>query len=139
MKMQKLIYSLMLSLSLGALSTVEAKMNIGQATKHCEAAVAKHCQTMTCPKFCEKQFERRRTNKEKLIADCKADCQKPERCSIKPLGGNDDPKFAALDAQNREQGIACIAEMRDPEGITSGRRMQDWQEIQTPSWQKLMQ
>lgn len=141
MKKQILISTIALVGALGAVSALKATnpkaMTVREATRYCEEAIPKHCQNVTCAQFCVKAFERRR-NKEQLIASCKAECKPENRCKLKPLGGRDDPGNRELDAQNRDQLMACIAQSRDPTGEKSGRRMQDWKEIQTPSWQKLM-
>lgn len=109
---------------------------IKQATKQCEQAVTQQCINVSCPAYCEKINERRR-NKDQLITTCKADCTAQKRCLLKPMGGQDDPQDPELDAQNRDQLFACIAEVRDPEGTKSGRRMEPWQTLKTPSWEKL--
>lgn len=49
---------------------------------------------------------------------------------------NADSTNVALDAQNREQLIACIAEKRDPNGSKTGRRMTPWQDIRVASFTK---
>jgi hypothetical protein len=108
--------------------------NIALATKKCEADVTKLCVTTNCNAFCNAAYK----NSKKLLDKCQAECTPDKRCKLKPLAGMDDAANRELDAQNREQLIACIAQVRDPEGTQSGRRMQDWTTIETPSWTKLM-
>ena len=116
---------------------VPAALSVREATKQCEQNIQQHCQNSTCAKFCEESLKNRRRNKDALIAQCKKECTPENRCKIKPLGGNDDFRNRELDAQNREQLIACIAQRRDPTGEKSGRRMEDWKTIETHSWRKL--
>lgn len=112
-------------------------LSIKDAAKKCEADVPNYCATKSCPQFCEKQYQNVRTGKDQKIADCKAQCKPDALCKLKPMAGAAGPE-TDLDKQNREQLIACIAQMRDPAGEKSGRRMEDWTTIQTPAWQKLM-
>ncbi len=123
----------------GALNATTPKaLTIREATRKCEQDVTQHCKTVTCSQFCEAAFANRRANKEALITKCKGECTPQNRCKLKPLGGNDDPQNRELDAQNRDQLIACIAQMRDPTGEKTGRRMEDWKDLKTPSWRKLI-
>lgn len=110
---------------------------IAAATKACEAAVPAFCMETTCSQFCEKVNQNMRRDKDKKIADCKAKCTANDMCKLKPIAGASGAE-TELDKQNRDQLIACIAQERDPSGEKSGRRMEDWKTIQTPSWQKLM-
>lgn len=111
--------------------------DIKKATAQCEREVPQHCMQVTCPLFCEASLKNRR-NKEPLITKCKEECTLQKRCLLKPVAGNDDPQNRELDAQNRDQLFACVAEVRDPEGKKSGRRMTPWRDLTTPSWEKLM-
>jgi hypothetical protein len=72
----------------------------------------------------------------KQKTSCNADCTKTKKCLLKPAVGNDDPKNMILDAQNRDQLWACIAETRDPQGTTTGRRMTPWKELETTEYKK---
>src|SRR5665811_1384329 len=82
----------------------QTPLSIGESTTFCEAAVPAYCVSTTCPQFCDtiKSPTAKRT--------CKTECTLDKRCKLKPAGGQDDPKNAALDAQNRDQLWACIAE-----------------------------
>src|SRR4029078_7174896 len=111
--------------------------SITEATKTCEAEVPNFCAATTCPQYCEKVNQNIRKDKDKKIAACKAKCIATDMCKLKPIGGVSGTE-TELDKQNREQLFACIAQLRDPTGEKSGRRMEDWKTIQTPSWQKLM-
>jgi hypothetical protein len=111
--------------------------SIAEATKTCEADVSNFCATTSCVQYCEKINENMRKDKDKKIADCKAKCTATDMCKLKPIAGASGAE-TELDKQNRDQLIACIAQLRDPTGKISGRRMEDWKKIQTPSWQKLM-
>lgn len=106
------------------------KLSIGEATSFCEKEVPIHCVATTCPLFCSTI----RTAKQK--ASCAAECTKDKRCKIRPAVGSDDPKNMILDAQNRNQLWACIAEMRDPAGTSTGRQMTPWKELETTEFKK---
>jgi hypothetical protein len=110
---------------------VDRPMSVQQATATCERLVPEFCMSTSCPMFCSTFYSQK--DQERCLSECTLD----NRCQLKPLGGHDDPKNAALDAQNRDQLMACIAEKRDPEGKRSGRRMTPWQKIATPSWARL--
>lgn len=137
--MRKLFMSIALT-SLGILSAASlvhaqattAPMTIKEATATCERDVPENCVTTTCPAYCDTL--RSTAQKEK----CKSDCTKDKRCKLKPLAGNDDPMNAALDADNRDKLIGCIAQMRDPEGKKTGRREGNWQDLTTPSMEKAL-
>ncbi|ODM97784.1 hypothetical protein Ocin01_08888 [Orchesella cincta] len=103
-------------------------MTIAQATTFCEQAVPAHCIATTCPQYCNSM----RTNKQKTR--CNGECTTAKRCKLLPAAGNDDPRNQALDAQNRDQLWACIAEKRDPDNKKTGRRETPWQQLQTPSF-----
>ncbi|KAB2833259.1 MAG: hypothetical protein F9K49_06835 [Caedimonadaceae bacterium] len=107
-------------------------MTIKESTAFCEKNVPEYCISTTCNLYCDTL----RTEASK--ANCKSECTADKRCKLKPLAGNDDPKNAALDADNREKLIACIAEKRDPAGTKSGRRMTQWEHIMTPSLAKII-
>ena len=115
---------------------------IKAATKKCEADVGKLCTQDggTCHQFCE-AINANSTSKAKTrhIENCKRECTVEKRCKLKPVGGNDTPGNKELEAQTREQLVACIAEIRDPKGTKSGRDMSPWQERETHSWKKLME
>lgn len=113
-------------------STTPAPLSIKEATAFCEANVPLHCIAVTCPQYCDT------LRSENAKSDCKLSCTQDKRCKLKPLAGQDDPKNAALDADNRDKLIACIAEKRDPEGKKSGRRMEAWQNLMTPSLAKVL-
>jgi hypothetical protein len=107
-----------------------AGLSIQDSTKFCEAAVPEYCIKTTCPQFCSTfrtQMSRTR---------CSNECAKDKRCKLKPDVGQDDPKNQILDAQNRDQLWACIAEKRDPKATTTGRRTTPWQDLKTPSFEK---
>ncbi|MGN6670847.1 MAG: hypothetical protein ACTHJ4_04840 [Candidatus Nucleicultricaceae bacterium] len=126
--------SLLLFIQTGALQATSAEqpMTIKESTKFCESEVPKYCMSTTCALYCDTL--RSAASK----TSCKAECTADKRCKLKPLAGNDDPKNAALDADNREKLIACIAEKRDPSGTKSGRRMMQWEYIMTPSLAKII-
>lgn len=105
---------------------------IKMATASCEKEVPQNCIEKTCPAYCERYGSSKAKN------DCKTGCTAGNRCKLKPLAGKDDPKNQALDADNRDKLFACIAEKRDPEGTKSGRRMEPWQTLMTPSMKKWM-
>lgn len=106
-------------------------MTISQATAFCETAVPNYCIQTTCPLFCNTL----RTKRQRDL--CNSGCTKSNRCQNRPIGlTNADSTNVALDAQNREQLIACIAEKRDPSGNTTGRRMTPWQDIRTAGYTK---
>ena len=112
---------------------------IKQASQDCEKEVIELCtsQNGTCHQFCEGIHQHKKgQQKIAAIEKCKKECTPDNRCQIKPLAGADIAGNKELDAQNREQLIACIAEKRDPSGSSSGRRMTPWKEIQTPSYAK---
>lgn len=113
-----------------ALSEV-APLSIRESTKACEKEVVDACIQTDCPTYCDA------TERGERIDNCKKDCSK--KCVIKPMSDKSKDKSTdtALDAQVREHTFACIAEKRDPEGTKSGRRMEKWQEIDTPSFAKL--
>lgn len=108
-----------------------AALTISQATTYCEREVPNYCAQTTCPIFCNSL----RTKRQRDL--CNSGCTKTDRCQNRPIGlTNADRTNVALDGQNREQLIACIAEKRDPSGNTTGRRMTPWKEIRTPSFTK---
>jgi hypothetical protein len=137
--MNKFLATALLALGVSFLAykaeaTTTPTRNIAAATKKCEADVTNLCVSTNCTIFCEAAYKR----SPKLLDQCKTECTPAKRCKLKPLAGMDDSGNRELDAQNREQLIACIAQERDPSGTQSGRRMQDWKTIETPSWTKLM-
>ena len=105
---------------------------IKKATKQCETAIVEHCTSNggTCHQFCKAV-----SRGNKALEKCNKECTADKHCKLKPIGGHSNE----LEAQNNEQLIACIAEVRDPKGEKSGRRMEPWQTIETPSWKKLME
>lgn len=132
--MKKLILTLCLALMpLAAFATPAATpLTIKEATAFCEKAVPQNCMSNTCPAYCDTM--RGAAQKEK----CKAECTLENRCKLKPLANMDDPKNLTLDADNRDKLMACIAEKRDPEGTKSGRRMEPWEKLMTPSMKKVL-
>lgn len=106
-------------------------MTISQSTTFCEREVPNYCVQTTCPLFCNAL----RTKRQRDL--CNSGCTKTNRCQNRPIAlSNADRTNEALDAQNREQLTACIAEKRDPTGNTTGRRMTPWKDIRTPSFTK---
>lgn len=106
-------------------------MTITQATTFCEREVPNYCIQTTCPQFCNAIRSKR------LRESCNAGCTRTNRCQNRPIGlTNADATNVALDGQNREQLVACIAEKRDPSGSTTGRNMTPWKDIRTASFNK---
>jgi len=103
-------------------------LTIGQATTFCESAVPNHCIATTCPQYCDSMRSSRSKTR------CRQECTTEKRCKLRAAAGNDDPRNQALDAQNRDQLWACIAEKRDPNNNKTGRRETPWQQLQTPSF-----
>ncbi|KAJ6645251.1 hypothetical protein Bhyg_00455 [Pseudolycoriella hygida] len=106
-------------------------MTIAESTAFCEREVPNYCIQTTCPLFCNSL----RTKRQRDL--CNSGCTKTNRCQNRPIGLTEaDRTNVALDAQNREQLLACIAEKRDPSGNTTGRRTTPWKEIRTPAFLK---
>ncbi|XP_037048365.1 uncharacterized protein LOC119082816 [Bradysia coprophila] len=104
-------------------------LTISQATEFCEREVPNYCVQTTCPIFCNAL--RTKTQRTK----CNSGCTTTNRCKNNPIRlSNADQTNEALDAQNREQLIACIAEKRDPNAKQTGRRTTPWKDIRTPSF-----
>ncbi len=104
-------------------------MTISQATTYCEREVPNYCIQTTCPQFCNALRSKRQRDL------CNAGCNKDNRCQNRPIRlSNADSTNEALDAQNRDMLIACIAEKRDPSGNQTGRRTTPWKDIRTPSF-----
>ncbi len=109
-------------------------INIGKTTKHCEIVVSKFCASSkgTCSRYCVTANK----GKAEKQASCKTHCKVDAYCSTtKP---SKEKTIEPLVKQNKEQVIACIAQLRDPSGENSGRRMEDWKVIQTPSFTKIV-
>lgn len=113
-------------------SGYEASADIKAMTKQCEKDVSEFCasENGTCNRYCEAAHK----GKAKKITSCKEDCTADKYC--KKAGYAKTPN--ALAKQNKEQVVACIAQLRDPDGSQSGRRMEDWKVIQTPSFTKIV-
>ncbi|XP_021944517.1 uncharacterized protein LOC110842946 [Folsomia candida] len=109
---------------------ISGGMTIGDATEFCERAVPAHCVSTTCPLFCNTLRSRRQRTL------CNSGCTPSGRCLLRPVAAGDDPTNRILDAQNRDQLFACIAEKRDPAGSTTGRRMTTWEKLRSPSFKK---
>jgi hypothetical protein len=113
-------------------SGFEASADIRAFTKQCETDVSAFCALPakgTCSRYCVA------ANKKTPAQDsCKTHCTAAAYCNKKGHAGTPD----ALAKQNKEQVIACIAQLRDPSGEKSGRRMEDWKVIQTPSFTKVV-
>jgi len=95
-------------------------ISIEEATRFCEAAVPQYCIKTSCLQYCSTFRTKNSHNR------CAGESAADKRCKLKPAGGTDDPKNKALDAQNRDQLWACIAEKRDPKATTTGRRTTPW-------------
>lgn len=124
-RIQHLLTINMLLISVMSIASAgqQANMSIKDSTRYCEKAVVDFCKEKDCPTYCQAQ---------KNPEDCLSKCA--THCALKPMGKKGD---TSLDAQNRDHLFACIAEKRDPEGKKSGRRMQPWQDMDTPSFAKL--
>ena len=117
-------------LEISTVNSAVSEATIREATQFCEGAVPRFCVSTTCPQFCNalRSSTRKRT--------CNAECTADKRCKVKPVVGTDSNDNMALDAQNRDQLWACIAEKRDPAARKTGRRETPWQQLQTPSFKK---
>ena len=109
---------------------------IENAVKKCEVLVSKNCvQSGTCSNFCEAAYKRSPSGKSRCLQECTVD----KRCKAKGRGlqseflGNDE-----LDAWTTDQLAQCIAEERDQDGTTTGRRTIHWKDIITPSLSKIL-
>lgn len=109
---------------------------IGKAVRKCEGAVAKNCvESGTCSTFCKSAFDRSPSGKSRCLQECTVE----KRCKAKGRGlksefpGNDE-----LDTWTTDQLAQCIAEERDPDNKTTGRREIHWKDIITPSLAKLL-
>jgi hypothetical protein len=132
--MKRLIFTLclvLMPLSAFAQSAV-MPLSIKDATAFCEKNVPQNCMDNTCPAYCNTMRGAAQ------IVKCKAECTLANRCKLKPLASMDDPKNLTLDADNRDKLMACIAEKRDPAGTKSGRRMDPWEKLMTPSMKKAL-
>lgn len=110
--------------------------NINKAVGKCEGAVAKNCvESGTCSKFCKAAYQRSPSGKNRCLQECTVD----KRCKAKGRGlkfefsGNEE-----LDTWTADQLAQCIAEERDPDNKTTGRRKIHWKDIITPSLAKLL-
>lgn len=109
---------------------------IEKAVKKCEGVVAENCvQSETCSNFCKAAYQRSPSGKSRCLKECTVD----KRCKAKGRGlksefsGNEE-----LDAWTTDQLAQCIAEERDPDGKTTGRRQIHWKDIITPSLAKIL-
>ena len=112
---------------------------IDNAVKKCESDVAINCvQSGTCSKFCEAAYARSRSGKTRCLKECSVD----KRCKAKGPGKQTGDLVIAgnreLDTWTADQLAQCIAEERDPNNNTSGRREISWKDIVTPSLAKLL-
>lgn len=85
-----------LSLGLGLPSTAHADP--------CEQEVVAVCVSTTCPTFCRGEDDPQA---------CAKTCTAEDRCKIHLFGSGDREDQKALDAQVREQLMACLAENRE--------------------------
>ena len=110
--------------------------NINKAVEKCEEAVAKNCvETGTCSKFCEAAYKRSPSGKTRCLQECTVD----KRCKAKGRGLKSEfPGNEELDTWTTDQLAQCIAEERDPDNNTTGRREVHWKDIITPSLAKLL-
>jgi hypothetical protein len=114
-----------------------SEATIREAVTYCEREVPNYCISTTCPQYCAALRSSARRKSE-----CRARCTGADRCNVKAVvgstfenrGNNGDNE--ALDAQNRDQHWACIAERRDPAASKTGRRTTPWRELRTPSFQR---
>lgn len=116
----------------GAHGDPATPISIASATKSCEIQVQDHCLSTSCPTYCSRE----RTPEKR--EQCKKECTTEKRCKLRSLASMNDKMNQILDAQNREQLMQCIAQLRDPEGKKSGRRMIDWKDVKTPSFAKML-
>jgi len=110
--------------------------DITEAVRTCERDVPAYCASNTCPQFCGTFVGT--ANKKR----CSADCVATKRCAVKAnVASQNIPGNEALDAQNREQLIRCIAQTRDPNFTKTGMTREDtpWRLVQTPSFKKAIQ
>jgi len=106
---------------------------VDEAVKTCEREVPQYCVTKTCPDFCNAL----RSSKSRKDA-CKAGCTKTNRCTMRVNAASRTRDNEALDAQNAEQLVRCIAQTRDPNFRKTGVSREDvpWRDFQTPSYKK---
>jgi len=131
MKVCGLIFPVVALALLGrSVDSATKALSIKEANKFCEAEVPRHCISTTCPLWCSS------LRSPSLKNTCSSECNADKRCKLRPFVGNDDPLNMVLDAQNRDQLVACIAEKRDPTGATTGRRETPWKELETRDFKK---
>ena len=111
---------------------------IAAATKQCEREVTQNCVVKQCPDFCKASFANRHAGKDALIQKCSKECTPGHRCKLSPLGHAGHTDNTVLENQTRAQLMQCIAQVRDPQAVHSGRSKKDWKLVQSPTWRKLM-
>ena len=112
---------------------------IKQAVKKCEGDVARNCVTSgICANFCEAAYARSKSGKSRCLKECTVE----KRCKAKGPGKQTGSLVIVgnreLDTWTSDQLAQCIAEERDPENKSSGRREIPWKQIVTPSLAKLL-
>lgn len=84
---------------------IEVAATTRKTATQCEAAVTTECQTNTCPTYC--------ATLDAGGDECKTAC-KTTRCTLRLFGAQDQADNLAVDAQNREQFLACVNENKEP-------------------------